>query len=51
MVVSANTFFNGSLALPSPPETGASISISALVTDACVAARHNADVIRLGRRG
>jgi len=34
MVVSANTFFDGSFALPSPPKTGASISISALLTDA-----------------
>jgi Cupin domain len=28
MVVSANTFFDGSFALPSPPKTGASISIN-----------------------
>jgi hypothetical protein len=34
MVVSANTFFDGSVTLPSPPKTGASISISALLTDA-----------------
>ncbi len=27
MVVSANTFLDGSAVLPSPPETGASISI------------------------
>ena len=27
MVVSANTFLDGSVKLPSPPETGASISI------------------------
>jgi hypothetical protein len=34
MVVSANTFFDGSVELPSPPKTGASISITALLTDA-----------------
>jgi hypothetical protein len=30
MVVSANTFFDGSRQLPSPPKTGASISIKQL---------------------
>jgi Helix-turn-helix domain len=39
MVVSANTFFDGSFELPSPPKTGASISISAFSTDAPRAAR------------
>jgi hypothetical protein len=34
MVVSANTFFDGSVELPDPPKTGASISINALLTDA-----------------
>jgi len=33
MVVSPNTFFDGSVELPSPPKTGASISINALLTD------------------
>jgi hypothetical protein len=31
MVVSANTFFDGSRQLPSPPKTGASISITLLL--------------------
>jgi len=39
MVVSVNTFFDGSFALPSPPKTGASISISALLTDAFTSPR------------
>ena len=34
MVVSANTFFDGSFALPSPPKTGASISINRIYPDA-----------------
>jgi hypothetical protein len=34
MVVSANTFFDGSDKLPSPPKTGASISINGLQVDA-----------------
>ena len=33
MVVSANTFFDGSVELPSPPKTGASISINRLNSD------------------
>ncbi len=39
MVVSANTFFDGSFALPSHPKTGASISISRLLADAFRAAK------------
>jgi hypothetical protein len=39
MVVSANTFFDGSFALPSPPKTGASISINALQATRKKAAR------------
>jgi hypothetical protein len=34
MVVSANTFFDGSVELPDPPKTGASISINAFSPDA-----------------
>jgi hypothetical protein len=48
MVVSANTFFDGSVELPDPPKTGASISInamdgdtfSALLKRALISARH-----------
>jgi hypothetical protein len=63
MVVSANTFFDGSVELPSPPRTGASISIRASVADAYVAAlraffsaaqrerlgRHWGMVVKIGR--
>jgi len=34
MVVSRNTFLDGSVELPSPPKTGASISITAVNADA-----------------
>jgi hypothetical protein len=33
MVVSANTFFDGSVELPDPPKTGASISINRMNRD------------------
>jgi hypothetical protein len=48
--VSGNTFFDGSVELPSPPKTGASISIIAIDTDAISARLPLIAPMRAGHR-